>query len=643
MSALMRFYPGDPGLDFLLGVTLEVGVASSAAWFLSRRLVGKAALRHLVAAAALVSCLAAPVVARVCSAAGMTLVALPILSEEKVAGAYPLDFCCGCAPSPPLNSAPFTAGEPSSPHNNPTIDACPESVVQPEATQSPATSPLSGPDLRSPIPLQVLFRAIATVVMLVWAAGTALLLALFVWRCGFVVRLRRSARSAGNEAHQVLLREIAAKLGMRQVPLLLVSRRTVVPLAVGLGRPAVILPERLLAAVTENHLRDILTHETAHLCRGDQRIVLLQELAGALYWPILSIHALNRELRRAREDLCDNVVLTGRDPINYGQTLLHIAELSLKTRPLSAAVGIIGGPGKLEHRIRGLIDPRRNANTKAGRIAACVVTFLFIAEGGLASAMRFTGSANAATAPPPSAAQTALGDLAQPPAAGRPQVLADEVKDNPMPPTSAAEQAVGRLVLVFFQDQARRAVSGLLVDSSEGALFVTAGPACIVPDGMPPAIDRAYLELSGKPAMHAGYDPHSTPELFLYHVPGVASRYKVDAFAAAAVGDVLSAVTPNHKGELRVSPKAAVITALQRTSQLKLYDGKVHTFRDLIQLDRKLPEGTPLMLDGQLVGITVLGTRFVERGENKSFAVTAATIQRLTKAQFHNTERKLPR
>src|SRR5439155_12603894 len=101
----------------------------------------------------------------------------------------------------------------------------------------------------------------------------------------------------------------AAKLGTRQVPLLLVSSRTVAPLAVGFGRPAVILPERLLGAISDNELRDVLMHEVARLQRGDQRSVLLQELPGARYWPIVSVHALNRELRRTREEICDNVVL----------------------------------------------------------------------------------------------------------------------------------------------------------------------------------------------------------------------------------------------------------------------------------------------------------------------------------------------
>jgi hypothetical protein len=53
----------------------------------------------------------------------------------------------------------------------------------------------------------------------------------------------------------------------------------------------------------------------------------MQELAGAMYWPIVSVHGLNRELRRACEEVCDNIVLAGRDAISSGETLLHVAKL----------------------------------------------------------------------------------------------------------------------------------------------------------------------------------------------------------------------------------------------------------------------------------------------------------------------------
>jgi hypothetical protein len=63
MSILTRCDPGDRGLDLLLVVTLVVALASSAAWLLSWRLAGHAALRHLVLYAALVCCLASPALA----------------------------------------------------------------------------------------------------------------------------------------------------------------------------------------------------------------------------------------------------------------------------------------------------------------------------------------------------------------------------------------------------------------------------------------------------------------------------------------------------------------------------------------------------------------------------------------------------
>jgi beta-lactamase regulating signal transducer with metallopeptidase domain len=268
----------------------------------------------------------------------------------------------------------------------------------------------SAPDAErtsSPAGTLVSFRGIATGVMFVWPAGTLLMLARLAWNCGRVVQLRRSSRPLQNEAHQLLLRDVAARLRARPVPPLLVSSRTAAPLAVGFGRPAVILPERLPGAVSADELRDVLTHEVAHLQRGDQWVVLLQGLAGALYWPVVSVHALNRELQRAREEVCDNVVLAGRDAIRYGETLLHVAELAVKARPTGATVGIIGGQGQLERRIAGLIDPRRNPMTTTSRKAACVVMFLFIAWGAVASATRFAAPATAgqpapATQKPPS-------------------------------------------------------------------------------------------------------------------------------------------------------------------------------------------------------------------------------------------------
>ena len=184
-----------------------------------------------------------------------------------------------------------------------------------------------------------------------------------------------------------------------------------------------ILPDRLLGAVGNEELQDILVHELAHIQRGDQWIVLLQGLAAALYWPIVSVHGLNRELQRAREEVCDNVVLAGRNGISYGETLLHVAESLVNFRSPYAAVRILGDRGELERRIAGLIDPRRNTSTTIGRKAACFVMFLFTAWGAIAASTRFAASASAAESPKPeptpvvSSPTTEKGASAKPPSA----------------------------------------------------------------------------------------------------------------------------------------------------------------------------------------------------------------------------------
>jgi beta-lactamase regulating signal transducer with metallopeptidase domain len=413
MSTVMRCYPGDRGIDFLLVVTLAVALASSAAWLISRRLAGKGALRHLVLFSALICCLASPAAASFCAATGLTLFSIPILRGDRsgmASGVTQIETDPAWLPPRESSNPPPVAAALPLPRTNTTIDQNEESAIAPAANQSPESSMPFAPDghsAGSQAGTQVSLREIATGAMFVWAAGAMLMLARLGRNCGRAVQLRRSAHPLQNEVRQSLFQESAAKLGMRQVPLLLVSSRTVIPLAIGFGRPAVILPQRLLGSVSDNELRDVLVHELAHLRRGDQRIVLLQELARALYWPILSVHGLNRELRRVREELCDNVVLAGRSAISYGETLLHVAELLVNARPTGATAGILGGQGDLERRIAGLVDPYRSTTTTIGRKTACVVIFMFIAWGAIASATRFAASASAASAPADDAARAA--------------------------------------------------------------------------------------------------------------------------------------------------------------------------------------------------------------------------------------------
>ena len=85
MSTLIRCYPGDRCLDFLLTVAFGVALASIAAWFVARRLGRRAALRHLVLFSALICCLVLPLMDWFCAPRGADArLGLPFSTDSRI-------------------------------------------------------------------------------------------------------------------------------------------------------------------------------------------------------------------------------------------------------------------------------------------------------------------------------------------------------------------------------------------------------------------------------------------------------------------------------------------------------------------------------------------------------------------------------
>lgn len=193
-------------------------------------------------------------------------------------------------------------------------------------------------------------------------------------------------------------------------------------------------------------------------------------------------------------------------------------------------------------------------------------------------------------------------------------------------PSSVAERAAARLVLVFYQDRARRAVGGMLVDGGGQTLIVTAGSATLVPDGTPHAIDRAFVERGGKPAIEAVFAPRSTVELAVYHAEAGLTSYKIEQSPTVEVGDLLDAVVWNYKGKERVEKGATAVRAIDREAKI---DRVAKTYKNLLEIDRGFPEGTPLFKEGRLVGLTIVGTRFLNEDAHQSYVLPAERLAAL--------------
>lgn len=151
----------------------------------------------------------------------------------------------------------------------------------------------------------------------------------------------------------------------------------------GLFRPVIVLPAELPSAISRPQLRDVLMHEIAHIERLDNLIVLLQAIAKTVFWPIVFVHLLSRQLARAREDICDNHVLACRDAVSYGETLLRLGQLACGVAMPIGTVGILQWRGKLEERIFGLIHEGRSKMTRMHPLMAVGVLILFLSASAL--------------------------------------------------------------------------------------------------------------------------------------------------------------------------------------------------------------------------------------------------------------------
>lgn len=184
------------------------------------------------------------------------------------------------------------------------------------------------------------------------------------------------------------------------------------------------------------------------------------------------------------------------------------------------------------------------------------------------------------------------------------------------------EKAVAKLVLVFFQDISRRAVPCLVLNVKGKAYAMTTGPATINPDGTPHAIDQMFVEIPTGPPVEVTHDRRSTHGLYVCRMPDNTESLHLTEVASVNNGDKVTALTSNKNGV-----NEGMVTGIGLPATFELPDRNLtHKYERLIEVNQRFIEGTPLFLNGKLVGLTLLGTRYIPKGLNKSYVVPASQI-----------------
>ena len=212
------------------------------------------------------------------------------------------------------------------------------------------------------------------------AGWLALSLARSLWHLHV---LHRESDAVDLSTLSPLLRETLEQQRGHRAVALRISNRVHVPMAIGLLRPAILVPRWVMQELSIAELNQIFLHELAHLRRWDDWTNLAQQLVKALFFFHPAVWWIENKISLERELACDDAVLAATaSPRAYAECLTHLAERSFAHRTLALAQAALGRIRQISLRVAQILDENRPPRrTNAWKPAVALVGAIAIACG----------------------------------------------------------------------------------------------------------------------------------------------------------------------------------------------------------------------------------------------------------------------
>ncbi|MCJ7587107.1 MAG: M48 family metalloprotease [Candidatus Aminicenantes bacterium] len=202
---------------------------------------------------------------------------------------------------------------------------------------------------------------------ILWILGTLVFLVRILYGIAYLSGFKNGLKDIKDPRLTDIFGEIRTTFPAMRFPPVYSSPAGNSPIAFGLRRPRIVLPENLLDRLSSSELKSILIHEAAHLRHHDQLAGVVQRLVAAIYWWNPLVYALTAGFSVAREEVSDNYGILQNGARPYAECLYGLARKADLIIRLPFAVGIATPHISLEERIMDIISRKRNLKTQLAK------------------------------------------------------------------------------------------------------------------------------------------------------------------------------------------------------------------------------------------------------------------------------------
>jgi uncharacterized protein (TIGR03435 family) len=274
-------------------------------------------------------------------------------------------YLLACAALVSMMAAPLVTWYSMGPPDATTLAAVDQTAKAPRAIAMAASLPVA---VQAVVPAAQMAQWLQWAVA-IWLAGASGLSVRMLGGWITAARLRwKLARPAPLEWCHAMDR-LRTRLGLARAVSLRVSAMVQAPVVIGAWRPLVLVPVGMLTGLPAAQVEALLVHELAHIRRHDYLVNLLQSVAEALLFYHPAVWWVSGHIRTERERCCDDAaVAVGGDVLEYVNAL---AELESSRPAYLAAVAANGG--SLADRIARLLGESRPSSGTRGTLLATVL------------------------------------------------------------------------------------------------------------------------------------------------------------------------------------------------------------------------------------------------------------------------------